>query len=56
MSEIRSYTMIGVFPILYVGWKFFKRTKFLAPDEVDLFQGVDEIEEYQRSYVPTPAR
>ncbi|KAJ9627752.1 general amino acid permease agp2 [Taxawa tesnikishii (nom. ined.)] len=31
-----SYTMIGVFPVLFVGWKIAKRTKWKKPDEVDL--------------------
>ena len=51
-----SYTMIGIFPILFFGWKFLKRTKWLKPGEVDLKMGVEEIEEYQRNYVPVPPR
>ena len=51
-----SYTMIAVFPILFVGWKLLKRTKWLKPSEVDLYKDVEEIEEYQRSYVPMPPR
>ena len=31
-----SYTMIGVFPILFVFWKFYKKTRWLGPNEVDL--------------------
>ena len=46
--------MIGVCPILYISWKLFKRTKFYAPHEVDLFKDLSEIDEYQRNYVPTP--
>ena len=49
-----SYTMIGIFPVLFVGWKIFRRTKFLKPADVDLYQGVDEVEEYTRNYVPRP--
>ncbi|KAJ5231460.1 Amino acid/polyamine transporter I [Penicillium citrinum] len=51
-----SYTMIGVFPVLYFGWKFFHRTKFLKPEEVDLVSGLAEIEEYTRQYVPEPPK
>lgn len=51
-----SYTMIGVFPILYFGWKFSHRTKFLKPDEVDLVSGLAEIDEYEREYVPSPPK
>ncbi|BCR84919.1 putative general amino acid permease (Agp2) [Aspergillus chevalieri] len=46
-----SYTMIGVFPILYVGWKLVHRTKFRRPEEVDLVSGVEEIDDYTRNYV-----
>jgi amino acid transporter len=30
------YLMIGVAPILYFGWKFFKKTKIIRPQDVDL--------------------
>ncbi|KAI9839856.1 MAG: hypothetical protein M1819_000046 [Sarea resinae] len=51
-----SYTMIGVFPILFFGWKFIKKTKWRKPHEVDLYSGVDEIDDYTRDYVPRPPR
>lgn len=51
-----SYTMIGVFPVLFIGWKVIKKTKWLKPEEVDLRQGLDEIEEYERNYVPRVPR
>jgi amino acid transporter len=51
-----SYTMIGVCPILYFGWKFIHKTKFLQPEEVDLVSGVEAIEEYTRNFVPVPPR
>lgn len=51
-----SYTMIPVFPILFFGWKFIKKTKWLKPEEVDLKKDLDEIEAYERNYVPTPPR
>ncbi|PWY93806.1 general amino acid permease AGP2 [Aspergillus sclerotioniger CBS 115572] len=50
-----SYTMIGVFPIIYIGWKFWHRTKFLSPEEIDIFTGVDEVEQYTRNYVEVPS-
>lgn len=49
-----SYTMIGVFPILYFGWKIIKGTKILKPEEIDITTGVAEIDEYSRNYVPKP--
>ncbi|KAL4740182.1 amino acid permease/ SLC12A domain-containing protein [Aspergillus similis] len=50
-----SYTMIGVFPVIYFGWKIFHRTSVRKPEEIDLFTGVEEIEEYTRNYIPEPA-
>ena len=49
-----SYTMIGVFPVLFVVWKLWAKTKFLKAEEVDLWKGVEEVEEYTRNYVPEP--
>ncbi|GJC86170.1 hypothetical protein ColLi_09008 [Colletotrichum liriopes] len=48
------YTMVGVFPVLYFSWKFIKRTKIFKPEEVDLYRNKDEIDEYERTFVPTP--
>ncbi|KPM43679.1 General amino acid permease AGP2 [Neonectria ditissima] len=50
-----SYTMVGVFPVLYVGWKLIHKTRILKPEEVDLNKDLDMIEEYERNYVPQPA-
>ena len=49
-----SYTMIGVFPVLYIVWKLVKKTRFLSPHEVDLTMDVAEIDEYTRNYVQKP--
>lgn len=51
-----SYTMIGVFPILFVVWKLIHKTKWVKPHEADLKKDLEEIEEYQRNYVPTPPK
>lgn len=51
-----SYFMIGVFPILFIGWKVVKKSKWRKPEEVDLKGEVEEIEEYTRNFVPTPPR
>lgn len=48
--------MIGVCPVLFVGWKILKRTKWHRLEDVDLFQNLEEIEEYQRTYVPSKSR
>lgn len=51
-----SYTMVGVFPLLYFGWKFLKGTKVIKAEAVDLHQDVEEIEEYTRNFTPSPSR
>ena len=48
--------MIGVFPVLYFGWKFFHRTTFLKPEEVDLISGLADIDEYERDFVSSPPK
>ncbi|KAF7553813.1 hypothetical protein G7046_g6992 [Stylonectria norvegica] len=50
-----SYTMVAVFPILYVGWKLIHKTKIHKPEEVDLLKDLDVIAEYEANYVPQPA-
>ena len=51
-----SYTMIGVFPLLFLGWKMTKKTKWMRSEEIDLQKDLPEIEEYTRNYVETPPR
>ncbi|KAK3179876.1 general amino acid permease agp2 [Lecanicillium sp. MT-2017a] len=50
-----SYTMIAVFPILYVGYKYVRKTKIWKPEEVDLVKDMAEIAEYERNFVPKKA-
>ena len=40
-----SYFMIGLFPILFFGWKLLKGAKWRRPEEVDLKGEVAEIDE-----------
>jgi yeast amino acid transporter len=51
-----SYTMIGLFFLVLIGWKIAKKTKWLRPEDVDLVGGVAEIEAYTRGQVPRPPR
>jgi yeast amino acid transporter len=51
---IFSYFMIGLFPVLYFGWKFIKKTKIKKAHEIDIRGEVEEIDEYTRNYVPAP--
>ncbi|KAE8132313.1 amino acid permease-domain-containing protein [Aspergillus pseudotamarii] len=50
-----SYTMIGVFPIIFFGWKLWHKTQVRKPEEIDLKTGLDEIDEYERNHVSLPA-
>ncbi|KAG6220503.1 hypothetical protein E4U34_002828 [Claviceps purpurea] len=50
-----SYTMLAVFPILYLGYKVVHKTKIYKPEEVELLKDLDTIEEYERLYVSKPA-
>lgn len=49
-----SYTMVGLFPVLYFGWKILKRTEFIKAENIDVRKDVEEIEEYTRNFVPGP--
>lgn len=48
--------MIMICPLLFVGWKLVRKTRFHRPLEVDLRQDLAGIEEYQRDYVPSPPK
>jgi amino acid transporter len=43
--------MIMLFPVLFVGWKFLKKTKFKRAHEIDLQQDLAEIEHYTKNFV-----
>ncbi|KAI1390585.1 amino acid permease/ SLC12A domain-containing protein [Hypoxylon trugodes] len=51
-----SYTMIFVCPVLFIGWKFFHKTSFRKPYEVDLLKDVAAVEDYTNKFVPPPPR
>jgi yeast amino acid transporter len=51
-----SYMMIFLFPVVAVGWKLWKRTKWIKIQDIDLYANLEEIEDYERHYVPTPDR
>lgn len=50
-----SYCMIGVFPLLYVGYKFIMKSKIHKPEEVDLIKDLAEVEEHEANFVPRTA-
>ncbi|KAJ4380629.1 general amino acid permease agp2 [Didymella sp. IMI 355093] len=49
-----SYMMVFLFPIIFLGWKFVKKTKTIKAHEADLITDLAEIEEYTRNFVPVP--
>jgi yeast amino acid transporter len=46
----QNYTMQLVAPVLYVGWKLFKRTKILKPAEIDLVWERPIIDAYEEGF------
>lgn len=50
----QNYTMQIVAPILFFGWKFGKRTKWLKPSEVDLVWEAPIVDAYEASFVNKP--
>jgi len=45
--------MIVICPLLYVGWKVLKKTKIHNPADIDLQKNMDEVAEYEKTYVPS---
>ncbi|KAF2771865.1 AAT family amino acid transporter [Teratosphaeria nubilosa] len=48
------YTMLILAPILFIGWKFIKRTKLVAPAEADLVWECPLIDAYEATFVTPP--
>ncbi len=48
--------MVAVVPVLYIFWKIVGRTRIHRSHEVDLMTYQSEIEEYTRTFVPTPPK
>jgi amino acid transporter len=48
------YTVVGLCPILYIGWKVIKRTKFVKPTEADLVWERPVIDAYEASIISKP--
>ncbi|GMG34668.1 unnamed protein product [Ambrosiozyma monospora] len=47
-SFLFSYLMVFIDIILFFGWKFIKKTKFIDPFEADLISGLDEVEAHEK--------
>lgn len=41
---VTNYLPVFLFPVLWIGWKFFKKTHFVRPHEMDFFSGIEQIE------------
>lgn len=48
------YTMVGIAPVLYVGWKLIKRTRVISAHEVDLVWDGPLIDAYEASFISPP--
>lgn len=51
---ITSYLLVIVEPILFLSWKYFKGTKFVAPTEADLVWDAPLIDAYEQSLTEPP--
>lgn len=48
--------MVFICPVLFIVWKLVHKTKMYKPSEVDLHKNIPEIEEYHRTFVPSPPK
>lgn len=48
------YTMVLLAPILFLGWKFTKKTEFVKPEEADLLWERPMIDAYEDAYIEKP--
>lgn len=45
-----SYTMVGVAPVLFFGWKLYQGTKIVDPIESDIIWEAPRVDAYEESY------
>lgn len=50
------YTSVGLFPVLYIGWKIVHKTKIHKPTEIDLKYELAPIESYEKDYISQPPK
>jgi amino acid transporter len=41
---VTNYLPIFLFPVLFLFWKFFKKTRFVRAAEMDFYSGLEEVE------------
>ena len=49
-----AYTILGVDVILFIFWKFFKKTKVIKPQDVDLVWERPTIDAYEATFIDPP--
>ncbi|KAI9712010.1 MAG: hypothetical protein M1820_001718 [Bogoriella megaspora] len=49
-----SYTMVGVGPLLFLGWKIVKRTRFVKPSDTDLVWEAPLVDTYEANLMEDP--
>jgi amino acid transporter len=50
----RGYTMQVFMPLLFVGWKLIKKTRFVRPHEADLIWEAPTIDRYESQFTHDP--
>jgi amino acid permease len=53
-ARANECSQVFLFPVLFIGWKVLKKTRFVSLHEMDLVTDLAEIEEYHRTYVEKP--
>ncbi|KAF3913310.1 hypothetical protein ABW20_dc0102105 [Dactylellina cionopaga] len=51
-----SYTMPFLFPVIFIVWKLARKTKWVRSKDVDLVDGLDEVEAHESSFKEKPGR
>ena len=54
-SNYRSYVAVPIFFFLWAGYKLFRKTRVIAPHNVDLVTGLRQIEEEEQKYLADEA-
>ena len=49
-----SYTIVIVDPILFIFWKFYKKTKFVGKYEADLVWERPTVDAYEATFIDPP--
>lgn len=50
----QNYTMQLIAPVLYFGWKFFKKSKIVKPEELDIVWEAPAVDAYEAMFANPP--